>query len=233
MTNTSERATASPHARFIPREELDGFSAWRPHAFGNGDTARATVQPAQSDAQRHAAQDALLAAARQEGYQAGYRDGLVALESFKQSFAQQLAAQIGSLVASFGEQIDGLESEIAGSVARSATALARQVVRSELVAQPELIAQVAAEAVNAVLLTARHIRVFVNPADQPLVAAGAADTLAARQARLLPDATLARGGCRIESDLGSIDASLETRWAQAAAALGQAMPLIDTDTPSA
>ena len=238
MTNSSERrAPASPpergagsasvHSRFIPREELDGFAAWRPHAFCDDSAAPGTphMRGAPTDAQRHASHDAALAAARQEGYQAGYRDGLVALESFKQSFGQQLAAQIGSLVAAFGDQFDALEAQIADAVARTATALARQVVRNEIDTRPALVASVAAEAVNAVLLSARHIRVFVHPDDQPLVAAGAADALAARQARLVPDATLARGGCRIESDLGSIDASLDTRWTQAAAALGQDMRL--------
>lgn len=215
--------TTNPYARFIPREELDGFAAWRPNAFGDKPDAR----PA-TEAQRTAEHQA----ARQAGYQDGYRDGLVALESFKQTFAQQMAAQLAPLLVGFDQAFIDLEAQIADSVARTATALARQVVRSELVARPELVAQVAAEAVNAVLLSARHIRVFVHPDDQALVQAGAADALAARGANLLPDATLARGGCRIESDLGSIDARIETRWAQAAAVLGQALPLNDgADAP--
>jgi flagellar assembly protein FliH len=103
------------------------------------------------------------------------------------------------------------------------------VLRSELAARPELVAQVAAEAVNAVLLSARHIRVFVHPEDQTLVELGAGEALAARGARLLGDASLARGGCRVESDLGQIDARIESRWAQAAAMLGQSLPLDNGD----
>jgi len=215
MTNTSDRPAASnPYARFIPREEVAGFAAWRPNAFGDSAAAQSAT-----DAQRGADQQAT----RQAGYQDGYRDGLVALESFKQSFAQQLAAQLAPLVAAFDQAFVELEHEIADSVARTATALARQVLRGELQARPEQVAQVAAEAVNAVLLSARHIRVFVHPDDQALVQGGAGEALAARGARLLADTTLARGGCRIESDLGSIDARIETRWAQAAAMLGQSL----------
>ena len=197
MTNTS----SPTYARFIPREELDDFAAWRPDAFGDTGAAR----PA-SQAQQSADLQASALAARQAGYAQGYRDGLVALESFKQTFAQQLAAQFTPLLAAFEQAFAELEVQIADSVARTATALARQVVRSELVARPELVAQVAAEAVNAALLSARHIRVLVHPDDQALVAQGAGDALAARGARLMVDATLQRGGCRIESDLGSIDA---------------------------
>jgi flagellar assembly protein FliH len=212
------------HARFIPREELEGFAAWRPHAFDEDAAAPGTREKA-------AAADAAAAqAARQAGYQDGYRDGLVALDSFKQAFAAQMTAQLGALVASFDAEIARLESQIAEGVAASATALARQVVRDELAARPELVAAVASQAVEAVLLSAKHIRVHVNPDDLPLVQQGAADALAARNARLMPDAAVSRGGCRIESDLGRIDATIETRWAQAAAALGQTLPL---QTPAA
>jgi flagellar assembly protein FliH len=213
MTTSSERASASPYARFIPREELDGFAAWRPDAFVDSGAAR----PATTEAQRGAEQQA----AHQAGYQAGYRDGLVALESFKQTFALQMSVQLAQLVSTFDQAFVELEGQVADSVARTATALARQVVRSELTDRPELVAQVAAEAVHAVLLSARHIRVFVHPDDHALVQAGAGEALAARGARLLVDATLARGGCHVESDLGSIDARVEERWAQAAATLGQ------------
>lgn len=221
MTNSSNPTPA--YARFIPREELDGFTAWRPDAFGAG----AATRSAGSEAQRSADQHAALLAARQSGYQDGYRDGLVALEGFKQAFATQITAQLATLVSGFDAAFASLETQIADSVARTATALARQVVRSELATHPGLVAQVATETVNAVLLSARHIRVFVHPDDVALVQAGAGEALAARGARLLADATLARGGCHIESDLGAIDARVEVRWAQAAGILGQPLPLND------
>ena len=140
-----------------------------------------------------------------------------------------MAAQLAPLVSAFDQAFLDLETQIADSVAKTATLLARQVLRGELTANPALVALVASEAVNAVLLSARHIRVLVHPEDHLLVQSGAGEALAARGARLLTDATLTRGGCRVESDLGSIDASIESRWAQAAAALGQALPLNDAD----
>ena len=206
------------YSRFIPREEVAAFSAWRPDAIGDTPPASGPV----TDSQRSADQQA----AHQDGYQAGYRDGLVALESFKQTYAQQVATQIAQLTNSFDDAFAELEGQVAQSVARVATLLARQVVRSELAARPELVAQVATDAVNAVLLSARHIRVLVHPDDLPIVKDGAGDALTARGAQLQAEATVARGGCRIESDLGSIDAGIEARWEQTAATLGQPMPLV-------
>jgi flagellar assembly protein FliH len=219
MTSTSERAPSHSDARFIPREELKDFTSWQPGSFGEAPGAKATASA--PDLQ------AATAAARQAGYQDGYRDGLVALEAFKQSFASQMAAQIGQLVASFDAEFARLESQIADTVAHTATALARQVVRSELETRPELVAAVAAQAVEAVLLSAQHIRVNVHPQDHALVAEGAAEVLAARGARLVTDPTVSRGGCVVESDLGRIDAGIEARWAQAAEQLGQPLGLRD------
>jgi len=161
-----------------------------------------------------------LRAARQSGYQDGYRDGLAALEQFKQSFAAQMTSQIGTLMQAYGNELDALQQDMARALAVSATHLARQVVRTELATRPELAGIVAQEALDTLLMSARQITVRVHPDDHPLVAQGAAETIAARGARLVSDASIARGGCLVESDIGVVDASIAARWKRAAASLG-------------
>ncbi|MEJ6007229.1 FliH/SctL family protein [Paucibacter sp. AS339] len=221
------------YARFIPREELQGFAAWNPDALSGASNAKrppisapaapaaapATPQPAPEP---EPSQQELLHAARQSGYQDGYRDGMAALDAFKQSFAQQMSAQIGGLVRSFDADFRAMEDEMAQALARCAVELARQVVRSEISQRPEHIARVAHDAVEALQLSARHVRVRVNPADYPLVIEGAGEEMRAREAQVLPDPEVPRGGCKVDSDISSVDASLATRWQQAAAAMGQA-----------
>lgn len=216
------------YSRFIPREEVNSFAAWTPGAISeNGEPIpdrRKTPRPAATaPAAPPPDPKALLHAARQQGYQDGYRDGLAALEGFKQSFAMQTATQVAAIVRATGDQLDALQQEMAVSLAHAATELARQIVRSELVTRPELTANVAIEALDTLLLSARHITLRLHPDDHTLVAAGAADDLAARGARLVADIGITRGGCIVESDLGVIDASIEARWRRAAAALGQEM----------
>ena len=287
--NSSSRETAaraaiapplagnSAHTRFIPREELRSFVAWRPGNFGDtpalapaawasgagtsaprhGGAARgpglmqqglaglpagtgpappAAAAPAVAEpapplptlealhaelrAEMRAETAQQVAAARTQAYQDGYRDGLVALESFKQSFASQVSAQVGQVLQALDSELGQLEQQMATSLARVATELARQVVRSELSVRPALVAQVAREAVNAVLASARQITVLVNPDDHALVASGCEDALLARGARLLAQTGIARGGCRVESDAGTVDARVAARWAQATHALG-------------
>jgi flagellar assembly protein FliH len=219
------------YSRFIPREELSSFESW---SFGDVSAgaapgqapreAEAPVDPAEIHAQQ-------LRAARQSGYQDGYRDGLVALEGFKQSFASQTTTQVGALVRSVGEQLDALQQEMARALAATATALARQVLRNELETRPECVTQVAEQALDALLLSARHIVIRVHPDDHALIATGSAEAIAARGARLVADAQIARGGCRLESDIGLVDATIEERWRRAIASLGSDLPWQDVAPP--
>lgn len=223
----------SAYQRFIPREELGDFASWRPGSFGQ--TAGAAHASAQAAAPTAASEptaadwEARVAQARQTGYQDGYRDGLVALDNFKQSFAQQATSQVGALLDSFDEQLTALDGEMSRTLARTAVQLARQVLRTELRQHPDVVAQVAIEAVGAVMLSARHIAVQVHPLDLPLVAEGAAEALQARGARLTANTEIQRGGVLVESDVGAVDARIAVRWAQAAAALGSRLALQDSD----
>jgi flagellar assembly protein FliH len=221
---------AASYQRFIPAEELGAFASWTPGAIGPD--AQAPAAPAAPPAPTAADWQARIHAARQAGYQEGYRDGLVALEGFKESFAQQATSQVGALLDAFDTQLQALDEQVARALAASAVQLARQVLRSELQSQPELVARVASEAVSAVMLSARQITVQVHPQDLPLVQEGAAETLALRGARLVASHSIARGGVLVHSDVGSIDARIGGRWAQAAAALGSTLPLDGGDEDS-
>ncbi|MBV8034386.1 FliH/SctL family protein [Roseateles sp.] len=222
------------YARFIPGEEVQGAKAWNLDNLGN--SAPSPFAPLRTAAQPPAPAAAApmepppppepspheqLHAARQGGYQDGYRDGMAALDAFKQSFAQQMSRQIGALVNGFDAEMRGLEDEMAAAVARISVELARQVVRAELAQRPELIVRVAHDAVEALQLSARHVRVRVHPDDFPLVQEGAGQELQAREAQLIPDAEVARGGVKVDADIASVDATIATRWQQAMASMGQ------------
>lgn len=221
------------YARFIPGEEIQGAKAW---SLDNlGDTPPSPFAPMRPSAPQSSAppppaepapppEPSLheqLHSARQTGYQDGYRDGMAALDAFKQSFAQQMSKQLGALVEGFDTEMRALEGDMAESLARIAVELARQVVRSELSQRPELIARVAHDAVEALQMSARHVRVRVHPDDLALVRDGVGSELEAREAQLIPDAEVARGGVKVDADVASVDATIAARWQQAVSAIGQ------------
>jgi flagellar assembly protein FliH len=242
---------ASAYSRFIPREELAGFASWTPDAFAGFQTQNADGSLNPAAAARAAAAErrqgvdrrnpppapptepappatdewlARVQAARQQGYQEGYRDGLQALEAAKRQYAAQVTAQVAQVVASFDEQMQSLEARMASAVLDTALALARRVVRSELALRPEGVAQVAQEAVGAVMLSARHLRLRLHPQDLALIEPGAGAALRAREVVLQADAAVTPGGCVVESDLGQVDARIESRWAHAVAVFGASLP---------
>src|ERR1700712_1055813 len=75
----SPNEAAKAYARFIPREELDSFAAWKPGDINGGPTPQPNVQRKPDEAPKIdiAAQLAeRVRGARAAGYQDGYRDGL-------------------------------------------------------------------------------------------------------------------------------------------------------------
>jgi flagellar assembly protein FliH len=235
------------YARFIPREELAGFAAWKPSSFGDKRPPPVAAAPdpeelkraAQREAQRRAelaaqrevaevaARAAELRGAREGGYQDGYRDGMAALEAFKQSYASQCSAQVASVIQRMQAQFDTLEQHLAQRVAGIALEVARQVVRTELHTHIDNVVAVTQEALAVLLVSAKHVTVRVHPDELSLVAAGTADVLSARGARLVADAHIERGGCLVESDIGAVDARVATRWERATAAVGWPSQSID------
>jgi flagellar assembly protein FliH len=172
--------------------------------------------------------DELVNTARQSGYQDGYRNGLAALESYKQTQAAQLAAymsdQVGALASDFHRRLESLEQQLAGRIAGVALELARQVVRTELHQSPEVVVEVADQALGALLASAKQIVLRLNPDDHALAQAQLSEVLQLKGARLVPDATITRGGCLVESDIAVVDATVEARWERAAASLGHQAP---------
>lgn len=241
----ADPARQANYARFIPREELHSFSAWEPSVFtdeaahnasaGHGESTSTTGIPRNATAGRRAPPpppaappppplEEQLKTARTQGYNDGYRDGLAALDAFKQQWAAQTSQQVGAVIDTLQGEFAHLEQLLADRLAGVAIALARQVVRTEIAQSHETVIHVAQEALNTLLATASHIVIRLHPDDMALVMAGASDMLGSRNARLMADPQIERGGCVVESDLGVIDARLEQRWLRAVEAIGQTTP---------
>jgi flagellar assembly protein FliH len=168
--------------------------------------------------------EALTKDARQSGYSDGYRDGLAALESYKQTQSAQMAAfmsdQVGALVSDLHQRLESLEAQLSGRIAGVSLELARQVVRSEIATRPELVVAVAEEALNTIMASARDVVLRLNPDDLALAHGSLQEQLKARGARVMADPHVGQGGCVLESDIAVVDASVESRWARVAAGMG-------------
>ena len=126
--DVSSRAKPSATRRFIPREELARSPPGTPDArrrCAAAASARDVAAPPEPEPPppERASWPRPARQARHAGYQDGYRDGLVALEGFKQSFAPQIdRADRHAGRSRSTAQLDALQQQMARALAVTATA---------------------------------------------------------------------------------------------------------------
>ena len=134
----------------------------------------------------------------------------------KQEADAALALKIGSLeklMSQLLEPIAEQDQQMEVAMVRLVSHMVREVIQRELNNDSSQIRQVLREALKLLPMGADNVRIHVNPQDF--------DTIKALRERheeswrILEDDSLLPGGCRIESEHSQIDASVETRMAQA------------------
>ncbi|MDH5301478.1 MAG: flagellar assembly protein FliH [Gammaproteobacteria bacterium] len=149
----------------------------------------------------------------QEGLQKGLQDGL----SQGQEHVQALAERWESLVNALSRPLLELDVQVEEQLAQLAMAVARQVVRREIKADPNQIIGVVRKTVNVLPISARNVRVYLHPEDAAIVREGMALEGAGngdeRRWIVVEDPALTPGGCNIETEQSRIDATVEARLA--------------------
>ncbi|OUL99238.1 flagellar assembly protein FliH [Variovorax sp. JS1663] len=168
-------------------------------------------------------------AARTEGRAEGHREGLALgrAEGHAEGLAAGLAAasahaeQLRALAASLPAALRHAESELADAILTLSLDIARQVVHRTLRAEPEWVLPLVQDLLHAEPALQGEPRLMLHPEDVALVKNSLGNELQAAGWHIRPDDTLARGGCRVQSASGEMDASLETRWKHVTAALNR------------
>lgn len=146
-------------------------------------------------------------ALQREAYRKGFEDGKQeAIKAVQQELAllrQNLTGLMQRIPGELSLRISQAEPQLVDL----ALALARKVLQEESGQSRELIKRVLKAALEQVK-NQTIIAIHLNPADlqeiQPQFSDG--------RVELMPDANIQPGGCRIETDMGELDATLETQW---------------------
>lgn len=228
----------SSHAG-LPAGEIDAnlVETWKPPYFGRAPVeeepeAQEPAEEAPPEIEYHlptaeevaAIEEAAREAGHASGFDQGYQDGRERAEkeaeAHRQAQAEQAAQELASAVAALEEiarqladPLINAADELEPELLLLATTLARRVIMAELNTRSELVEGVLHQALQR--LPSRHmpVQVRVNPEDLAVV-----ETYAeAHDERIqwVADAELTRGGCLIEAGPSRIDATIETRLAQA------------------
>ncbi len=173
------------------------------------------------------------------GHAAGQRDGFKrGFEAARQQIAREQARQRAEavdqvsvratqLTAALGEQFAAMEQSIADELIDLSVELARQVLRRALRVERDVIVTVVQEAVAALIDERANFSVHVNPADLAHVGETLGTVLAGRNGRLVADATIDAGGCRVLSPGAEVDSTLDSRWRRVLASIGRDAPAED------
>lgn len=146
----------------------------------------------------------------EEAYARGRREALAGAEQNLESSAQALAGAL--------DEISRLRQALADNskqdMLRLVMAVSEQVIRREVTADPDVIVAIIENALQA-SVRSDHYRVRVNPQDlekvtekKPLFLASISGL---KNLSIEPDSSISPGGCRVDSDLGEVDATLETQ----------------------
>ncbi len=187
--------------------------------------ARAEAAGLLDDAQVQA--EALREAAWQEGHHQGRTEARAAVEAEGRAAwaarQEALRAEVDGMVAQIAEARATLWARQEPEMVALALDIARQVVKTEVTQNPEVVRALIANAVRRIT-DKDNVRVRVSVADAPRVKEMRQDLMemmdGLRHLEIVDDRRVGGGGCVIETNAGTIDAKIETQFSEVARALG-------------
>jgi len=185
--------------RVVSGSEALECAAWVPPDMQGGAAAGAALTPAELEVLRQRAES--------EGRAAGFRAGLEAA-------GHEIAAAVARLDAvaeSLARPFAGVEAQVEQELLALSFAIARQLVRRELKADPAQVVGVVRDALQALPVAARDVKVYLHPDDAALVVQQSPAVGRERAWTIVEDPMLARGGARVATEASTVDARLETR----------------------
>lgn len=218
-------------SRVIPKEEMTAYQRWELASFNEEQT------PEQAEALLAAQRNKATEEARLAGYAAGLAEGRAAgmeegrAAGTKQGYeaglkegraeAEDERTRLQQLALIFQDEITNASERIAADVMGLALDVSKAMLKNALEVRPELVLPIVGDAIRYLPTVQQPAMLFLHPADAELIRNHMHDELKQTGWRIVEDAQLERGGCRVETATNQIDATTEARWQRIAAALGK------------
>ena len=204
-----------------PKEMQTAYQRWEMNSFGDERPSVVAKRPPPVELPTEETIAGIREEARligyEEGHAAGYADGL----AIGRAEAARELEHLQSVALTFGTALAEADETIANDVLELALQLARGMLRTALEVKPELIIPVVREAIGYLPVLQQPDLLILNPDDALLIKAAMGVELDKGGWRIVDDAQVARGGCRIDTASNQIDAQAGSRWTRLTAALGK------------
>lgn len=173
-----------------------------------------------------------LARGHQEGLEKGLQEGHAQAEEALKQQVHKTVTPLQALAKQFSDALERIDETIAHDLTELALATGKQLAGNALQEKPEQILAIVRELLHTEPPLVGQQRLWLNPDDHALVKEHLGSELSAANWQLQPDDQLARGGCRVTSAQGELDATFESRWLAAHAQLRKRHHGSDTSTSS-
>ena len=194
----------------------DGNAGLTKAASGAG--ARKDGQPARGGGAEMSEQQARLAALERDafakGYEQGERAGAEAAAQRGEAILRRLTQTVEELTTLRAEMIHQTERQMV----QLALAIARRIVHREVSLDQDLLVAMARVALDR-LGDSAQVTVRLNPEEFEATGAARVAQLGAAHVTVEADPRVPRGGCRVESSLGTLDAGVDAQLQEIAYAL--------------
>ncbi len=156
---------------------------------------------------------------RQEGYEEGIAQGRTeGREEGKKSATEELLPSLTAFKQAAQRLVvleEQLISRLTPEIVRLALEIAAKVVEKQVEEDREIIASVLARA-QLEIQGAQHVRILLNPVDHGALMSAHPDLITVgedgnRKIDVVSSEEICRGGCRIETELGVLDATIPTQ----------------------
>jgi flagellar assembly protein FliH len=158
-----------------------------------------------------------LAALEREAFTKGYAQGERAGLEAGGKRAEAMLRRVAQTIEELGGLRQTLIHETEREMVQLALTLARRVVHREVTLDPELAAALAHVALER-LGTTTPATIRLNPEDYTIVAQDGA-RWGGQTVTVVPDPSISRGGCLVDSAFGSVDATIERQFDELSRAL--------------
>lgn len=209
----------SSRARRINASEARPFT-WVGHGMPEPQATKPSTlaAPAKSDEEERAALEARLAALERDAFSKGFAQGE---RAGSEAAAQRGEAMLRRLTETL-EELTTLREQMIHQTERQmvqlALAIARRIVHREVSIDQDLLIAMARVALDR-LGESAHVTVRLSPQDYEATSAVRSAQWDGTHVTVVADARVGRGGCRVESEFGAMDAGVDAQIHELARAL--------------
>ena len=163
------------------------------------------------EAMQKQAYDEAFAQGKKDGYSQGFNEGSRQGYEENVQMLQKKATEFAGLLESLSQPFKDLDTEVEKELVKLAVGIATQIIRREIKLDPGQVIAAVREAIKVLPLSSQKISLYLHHEDAELVRSALSLDEMSPAWRIVEDPLITRGGCKVNTEISHIDATIENR----------------------